>query len=445
MENHNDESYLTRVKQIHAFNNDPRMNEVRQFYNTPSFWQIMNIARRENSHSAFLTYYLNPDNHHSLGNSFLRLFLQMVIIRAIEQEKGVDDGFAPKIMLSHNILASYIRPEESMQLESERGRFDIFMRCVIPTNKISDPGEASEEEEEFIVLVENKVSAKETRNKSGRGQTEKYKKYIEDKFKDFHKLYVLLSPDSGEAISSGKGVKIDCEDFIRVTYQDLLTDVLEPIIGNHIPNQEDEIRLKDYIKCLSMPALEEGTNNEKTKTVIMAMSSKETRLLMDFWNNNEDLIKACLSAIASNEEFSEEARSIASKASTTNFHRDVTKYIIGADSNKQESRSSLVPAYINKWALKNGLDQTESIDEVLDVLTRAFPSSLRGGRNSREEIIYISQPNSDYRERNYPEIRIGRHVLYVAANIWTKERFENFLANASKLAGNDSELTIIPV
>lgn len=444
MENHYDESYLNRVKQIHAFNNDPRMNEVRQFYNTPSFWQIMNIARRENSHSAFLAYYLNPDSHHSLGDSFLKLFLQMVIIRAIEQKKNVDNNFAQKIMLCSNILASYIRPEEFMQIDNERGRFDIFMKCVIPSSKISDFEEGCEDEE-FIVLIENKVSAKETKNKNGRGQTEKYKKYIEDKFKDYHKLFILLSPDSGEAISSGKGVKIDCEDFIRVSYQDLLTDVIEPVIGNHIPNQEDEVRLKDYIKCLSIPALEEGTTNEKTKTIIMAMSSKETKLLMDFWNNNEDLIKACLSAIAGNEEFSEEARSVASKASTTNFHRDVTKYKIGAGSDKKESRSSLVPAYINKWALKKGLDKTESIDQVLDALTKAFPSSLRGGKNSREEIVYIVQPDSDYKDRNYPEIKIGEHTLYVAANIWTKERFEKFLKVASELAQNDSDLEIIPV
>ncbi|MDE6479712.1 MAG: PD-(D/E)XK nuclease family protein [Muribaculaceae bacterium] len=55
------------------------MNEVRDFYNSPSFWQIMNIALRENSHSTFISYYLNPNNHHSIGDSFLKLFLPMVV------------------------------------------------------------------------------------------------------------------------------------------------------------------------------------------------------------------------------------------------------------------------------------------------------------------------------------------------------------------------------
>lgn len=51
-----DDAYLERINQIYAFNNDPRMREVRQFYSRPSFWQILNIARRENSHSAFISY-----------------------------------------------------------------------------------------------------------------------------------------------------------------------------------------------------------------------------------------------------------------------------------------------------------------------------------------------------------------------------------------------------
>lgn len=436
-------NYLNRMKQIHSFNNDPRMNEVRDFYNTPSFWQIMNIARRENSHSAFISYYLNPNNHHSLGDSFLKLFLQMVVIRAIEQKKDIDDDFAQKIMLSSTILTSYMRPEEFMQMNGEKGRFDIFMKCLIPANangKISD----NNEDEEFIVIIENKVTAKETKNKAGRGQTAKYKEYINEHYPDQQHLMILLSPDSGKDISEGKGVKIDCEDFIRVTYQDLLDKVIEPVIGNHIPNQEDLIRLKDYVKCLSIPALEEGTNNENSKSIIMATSDKETKLLMDFWNNNEDLIKACLSVIAGNEEFSEEARKIASEASTANFQRDTTKYRIGTDVNSKESRSSLVPVFVKKWALKNNLDKRSTPEEVLEDLIAAFPSTLRGGKNSKEEIVYLEQPQA-YRERNYPAIAIGPHTIYVAANIWTKDRFEKFLYNAEKLAQGDPNLQITEV
>lgn len=402
-------NYLNRMKQIHSFNNDPRMNEVRDFYNTPSFWQIMNIARRENSHSAFISYYLNPNNHHSLGDSFLKLFLQMVIIRAIEQKKDIDDDFAQKIMLSSTILTSYMKPEEFMQMNGEKGRFDIFMKCFIPANvngKISD----NNEDEEFIVIIENKVTAKETKNKYGRGQTAKYKEYINKHYPEQHHLMILLSPDSGKDISEGKGVKIDCEDFIRVTYQDLLDKVIEPVIGNHIPNQEDLIRLKDYVKCLSIPALEEGTNNENSKSIIMATSDKETKLLMDFWNNNEDLIKACLSVIAGNEEFSEEARKIASEASTANFQRDTTKYKIihnGKDLGTF-SRASVFSKVIDCY-----LADKEHItkEDLISIFTEAL---------IKDKLTEAAK------KKNFPEKTLSNGTkIYVNCNCWNKEDAKN--------------------
>ncbi|MCM1139329.1 MAG: PD-(D/E)XK nuclease family protein [Muribaculum sp.] len=69
--NAEDQSYVNRYKQIRSFINDSRMNEVRQFYNSPSLWQIMKIARKENYHSAFLSHYLKPNGNHSLGTNSL--------------------------------------------------------------------------------------------------------------------------------------------------------------------------------------------------------------------------------------------------------------------------------------------------------------------------------------------------------------------------------------
>lgn len=435
-------SYLKRINQIRSFNTDQRMNEVKQFYNTPSFWQIMNIARKENSHSAFIAYYLNPGNHHSLGDSFLRLFLQLIAQRAIEQDKCHNDEFLQKILLASTIMATYIQPEEFMQGKDEKGRFDIFMKCIIPMSqqKLSESDKIFEDEE-FIVIVENKVSAKETKGKTGRGQTAKYKEFLESKYKDKNRLMILLSPDRETTGSGEKGVKIECEDFIRVSYQDLLTHVIEPILNSHNLSGEDEMRLKDYVKCLSIPALEEG-NNDNKKTIIMAMSAKETKLLMDFWNNNEDLIKACLSAIASNDEFSDDVREIAEQASSANFTRDTTKYSFKDKPLEKMSRSAIVPAFIEKWANQQDLGQNMTFDETLDRLTKSFPASLRGGKKSTEEIIYPTQPRGNYTNR-FPSIKVGAHTFYVSANIWTKERFAEFLNLANKLAGSDPDLVIV--
>lgn len=369
----------------------------------------------------------------------------MVALRAIEQNKGLDDEFLQKILLAPTILAAYIQPEEFMQGETEKGRFDIFMKCFIPMSQQRLSESDTTCDEEFIVVVENKVSAKETKGKSGRGQTAKYKEYLEANYKGKNKLMILLSPDRETAVAEGKGVKIDCEDFIRVSYQDLLTLVIEPILNSDDINREDEMRLKDYIKCLSIPALEDDSNNNNSnkKSIIMAMSAKETKLLMDFWNNNEDLIKACLSAIASNDEFSDDVREIASKASTANFTRDTSKYSFKKNNGEKWSRSGIVPAFIARWANKNEIGNLPQ-NEAFDRLTEAFPATLRGGKRSTEGIIYSTRPESDYADRNFPPIEVGAYTFYVAANIWTKERFAIFMDLATKLAENDPNLVIVP-
>lgn len=350
--------------------------------------------------------------------------------------------FVQQLMLAKEIFVTYINPEEFMQLGDEKGRFDIFLKCVIPSYDISSSQTHTSINREFIVLIENKVSARETR-KNGRGQTEKYKEYIEKEFPDLDKIYVLLSPNLNSLGSRKNDVDIKCDDFIRLSYQDILTHIIEPLVEGNIPNKEDTEKLKDYIKCLSIPALEEGTNNEKVKSLIMAMSSKETRLLLDFWNSNEDLIKACLSAIANNEEFPEEARKIASKASTANYERDRTKYKLGVNATEGESRSKLVPMFIERWAKIHGLGINTTKDETLQELQKAFPGAiLRGGKNSRGEIVYGSQPQTDYKERNFPSIIVGDYTFFVAANIWTKERFAIFIKLAAELSNGDPNLSI---
>lgn len=269
------------------------MSDVRKFYNTPSFWQILNIARRENSHSAFIAYYLNPQNNHSLGNAFLRLFLQTAIRIAIRQDLCDDINFAQRIMLSNDINATDVKLEKFMQKDAQKGRFDIFLKCILsPHDSLSSQHDSELASNEFIVIIENKISAKETKT-AGKGQTKTYEEYLCQEYPHLRKLYILLSPDYNK-------VDIQSDKFIKISYQDLLSRVIEPILGNKIPNQEDADKLKDYIKCLSIPALEE-TTNKKSQSTILAMSKEETELLLDFWNQNEDLIKACLAAISNND------------------------------------------------------------------------------------------------------------------------------------------------
>lgn len=433
--------YLKRVKQIHKFNTDAQMKELMDFYNTPSFWQILKIARNETSHSSFISYYLNPNNHHSLGTIFLRHFLEVIAIRALQQKADIDSNIIHLILSNPVIDASDVEAEKFMRGKTENGRFDIFIRCKVSSRDTDN--KTSENSARMVIVVENKVCANETISQNDIAQTEKYKENICKEFPDYSRLFVLLSPDSNDSINQGLGVNVRCSDFIHVTYQDILSEVIEPILNKDLADNADKERLNDYIKCLSMPALEESTNNVKyKKKLIMAMGEKEKQLLMKFWNSNEELIRACLNAISANDEFDAETRKIAEEASSANYQRDTTKYFLGTDMSTKYSKSSLVPKFIQEWAACNNLDK-EMPDKALEKLNQAFPPTIRGSKDSKEEIVYMQRPGKSYdAERNYREISVGKHTFYVATYIWTKERFNRFMDNAESLSKNNPELKI---
>lgn len=121
------------------------------------------------------------------------------------------------------------------------------------------------------------------------------------------------------------------------------------------------------------------------------------------------------------------------------FTRDRTKYVLGNNDHAM-SRSSIVPAFVEMWANLRKLGNM-SFEEAYNILIEAFPPTIRGSRNSKEQIIYRERKWCK-RCNNYREIHVGNHIFYVNANIWTKDKFNNFLENARKLADNNSQLKI---
>lgn len=402
------------------------MDALRSFYNMPSFWQIMNIARKEVSHSKFITYYLNQDNHHSLGPSFLIKFFQLIAINAINQNANINSHIVNHFINSNEFEIHKVNIEEYICHKNVKGRFDIFINGSLNVRANGD------DKSDFVIVIENKISAKETKN-NGTAQTEIYHRFIKEKYPEHYQIFVLLSPYR-ETI-------VEDKSFISVTYQDLLTNVIEPLVRSAFISEVDKTRLIDYIKCLSQPALEEATNH-KNKTTIMAMGEQERNLLLAFWAKNEDLIKACMSAISTSEEFPEKARKIATNVLKTNFQRDTTKYYLGDPDGPKLSRSAIVPRFIESWSSLDKEINTVKLskDDVLEILRDKFPRTLRGGKNPTTEIIFDTNQSD---EKNFSMIKIGDYEFYVASNIWTSERFDLFLNHAKALSVDKPELKIL--
>lgn len=420
MENSETALYLKRITQIHDFYNDEIFTEIRDFYSAPSFWQIMKIARGENKHSEFLSYYLNPNNNHTVRDIFLTKFLQLIAHRGVEQGKMVNCSILHNLVLGEEVKVTNQTFREVSFNDNNKGRFDIYIEGIIKS--------VEEQSRPFVLVVENKICSKE-----GKNQTIKYKKHLERMLPGYEHICVYLSPNANAKTSS--------KDFIIITYQDILTDILEPILKTVNLGESDRSRLNDYIKCLSVPALEETTKS-KIKS-ILAMSEKEMKLLIDFWDKNVDLIKACCQAIANSDDssFSDEDKEVARSVVKTSLQRDNSKYQLG-ESGKPVGRGEIVASFIEKWSKKH-LQNLKNKEDIIAELIKEFPASLRGGSNNKEEIVYKERPKQSRAERNYRKIKVAGQDIYVATNIWTRERFDLFLNKAKELGQGDNDLNII--
>ena len=423
-----EDSYLLRLKQIHHFNSNKEMFQINEFYKSPSFWQILNVARKEDYHSEFIAYYLHPDNHHSIGNNFMKYFMELIVMRGLEQKKITNNQIAHSFLLHPDLQIFKVEREEHIKNKNHKGRLDICIEGSIVIDKKTNTTQP------FSVIIENKINASETKN-HGKGQTSIYRDHVIQNKKDQINYLVILSPANTDIEAK--------QDFIQITYQDLLNHVIEPSLSHPNLNETDRERLKDYIKCLSSPALEEvpKNSNKPRKTTILAMSETEKKLLIDFWESNQDLIKACFNAIGNSDdgEFPDDAIEIAKKASEAIFTRDLTKYKIGDDGTPLSKRDA-VAKFIELW----GKNQNNNI--TIKDLRAAFPASLRGSGNSQTEIIYEKFDCPAWEDtKNYHKILIHDKEYFVAYNIWNKDRFKLFFDNACKLGQNDPKLVIKPV
>lgn len=93
-----------------------------------------------------------------------------------------------------------------------------------------------------------------------------------------------------------------CHEFIQINYQDILDEILQPLLDDPIVSGIVKSRVREYVDCLSGYKKLSPMNDDKTVELkdskAMAMTKETRKLLGDFWNNNKDLILASLQALS---------------------------------------------------------------------------------------------------------------------------------------------------
>ena len=263
-------------------------------YHKNNILGLTKVSRWELMHSNFIAWLLDDrnaiaDNHSQLYDFVLMLY--KVKIDIINKDARVDDTVIMKFFNSDFIVSSIVAREFN--------NIDIILEITTKENKI------------LPIVIENKVESKE--NGKHKDQTIKYFNFCEDYYKDknkyFDPIYIFLEPTYNKT-------KPKCNNYLILTYQDLVDYVIEPTMIR-CTNQICKDNIRTYLQCLTYQI-----DNEKGDQ-IMAISSEEKSMLLDFLRENKDIFLASLELLDDND-FDEESKDKLKGA--INNTTDKTKY-----------------------------------------------------------------------------------------------------------------------
>ena len=163
---------------------DPDLEDLEARLGRCNTFEALGLVRRENKHSDFLAWLLDPTGTHGLGDDFLRLVVRYVAERALTL--GLP-GPTPFQADAWDYSDSEVRREWR--------RIDVFVR---------------DDRNGFACVIENKVNIREHSGQLGR-----YRRTVETELPGHRaRLYVLLSPDGAEPDEEG-------EPYVPLTYAEL--------------------------------------------------------------------------------------------------------------------------------------------------------------------------------------------------------------------------------
>ena len=366
------------IDDIIAFNNDVDVQRLKEIYYSQTLPEIFAVSRRELTHSSFLAWLFATSSNHGLGTAPLVQLLELYVLKSREQKKKwITDKVSNAIITrDFHISECTSVTEEAVVTANARGRADIVLTCEINLPNLSL--------NKLKIVIENKVYSDEHGN-----QTQTYFDYYESKKEKREKvLYIYLTPSTSIADA-------DCPEFIHITYQDLLEHVFEPIRRRIDISQRTQFILNEYISSLSIPAdVMEDKNVTHIQTSILAIGMDEKELLQAFWDKNNRLIIAALTAISSDDD--NETKDDAKKLLQNLSQRDFSKYMVNGNGPYCKNRT--VEAVVKLYLEKNN-------DTTIDELKNIFPDNLRRTfgviRSCHDEI----KDKTRYFEAEHPETK----------------------------------------
>lgn len=275
---------------------------IREKYNTPSFFEMIDKTRSETAHSAFLSWMLNGQGiSDSTADTPLYLFLLNLSKRSLQQESGVNELMNPVVrdaVLSRKIKISNAKADTEVQISdlaelaydsfdpstdadhqqylsdiiaTVTDRVDVVVKCDVDN---------CQNIKHLIIVIENKVDSNEGQSKAKRvkampqqysalSQTERYYDASYQKSNsDTAIIYVFLNSkltanDLKGLPANSPALKADwkiaqSDHFININYQDILNGIIDNLLSLQEGSVTARTRnfLEEYKNEITYPHIE---------------------------------------------------------------------------------------------------------------------------------------------------------------------------------------------
>lgn len=274
--------------ELQKFNGDVLVSSIREKYNTPSFFEMIDKSRSENVHSAFLSWVFRgqgiPD---TIADSPIYLLMNLLAKKSCQQNTcHLMPSVLQDAILSRKIRIDAVKSETEVSISDLAGlaldtvdpkndsqrysylteiirtvgdRADIVVKCDV---KNCDPYK------HLLLIVENKVDSKEGPAKakpnlqipaqySSLSQTDRYyDATYHNASSDTAVVYIYLTPDDLKK-------KAICQNFINISYQEILEEVIDKLINLQEGSITSRTRmlLQEYKNEITYPHIDDFKNH----------------------------------------------------------------------------------------------------------------------------------------------------------------------------------------
>ncbi len=188
-----------KIRDLLLSNDFKKLSEIKDEVN---IFKILNMADKEAIHSNILAWLFNPYENHNLNDKAIKVLLMQL------SEKGTE--YINLLLLNYSDLEVY----REYTIDNGR-RIDILMESK--KNKV-------------IFIIENKIWSGE-----GDNQLEDYKKYIDEKYIDYSRIFLYLTPE--------KEIKEKYKGYTHITY-----NTIYKIINNILHDNQIKLEIRALLK-----------------------------------------------------------------------------------------------------------------------------------------------------------------------------------------------------